>query len=354
MPYCAALDKQVNIDIKGSWRPCCRFSDDRSHPTENINLKEYKDSFYFQDIKMSMEDGWHDGCKKCKEEESIGVSSYRQRMNKILKDDNYYLDISLSNECNLTCRMCSADYSTAWNRLLNANPNLKQFHTISNRKPNRIQSIVKDIDISKVTHLKYLGGEPFITPEINDIFECFKDHLHKITFIVATNCTYFPKRYINFLSKFKSIDLCLSLEGIGEINEYIREGNQWETILKTFEQWKQLSNIDFYIISTVQAYNIHDISNIHYFAKENNINLKLHKLNKPEYLSLNVLPEDYLRSIEDNHNRTWISTTNFDPILFEKFKKFTLIMDKATGKSIEKTIPKLFYFFKRSVDIILK
>ena len=63
-----------------------------------------------------MEDGWDEGCLKCKKEEDMdNKSSMRQRLNKDFSGSNIeFVEISVSNQCNITCRMCGPKFSSKW------------------------------------------------------------------------------------------------------------------------------------------------------------------------------------------------------------------------------------------------
>ena len=86
-----------------------------------------------------------------------------------------------------------------------------------------------------------------------------------VKFYCNTNLTLFPKKYIDILSTFEKVIIGYSLDGIGSVNDYIRQDSNWHTIETNMKLWENVkSKIDLYtyIHTTVQAYNFHDLKNI--------------------------------------------------------------------------------------------
>ena len=94
------------------------------------SFTDYKQSDFYQSVIHDMTDGWAEGCKKCMKEEQRGHNSLREQMNKNFSGttDLEYIEISLSNKCNLACKMCAPTYSTLWNKLVEQNSQLKKYH----------------------------------------------------------------------------------------------------------------------------------------------------------------------------------------------------------------------------------
>lgn len=63
----------------------------------------------------------------------------------------------------------------------------------------------------------------------------------------------------------------------------------------------------------------------------------------PDFLSTNVLPEDYLLEIKDNYNSQYyksISNNN----QFDKFCEYTYNMDSVFGLHLKDVVPKLYKY----------
>ena len=65
----------------------------------------------------------------------------------------------------------------------------------------------------------------------------------------------------------------------------------------------------------------------------------------PNFLSVHVLPFNYLEEIKDDYNQKYYSSiTNND--LFDKFQEYTNKMDKVTNLPIKEVIPKLYSYME--------
>jgi organic radical activating enzyme len=354
MPRCNALINHAVVNMEGNWKPCCRFRDlSANFNTEEHTLKQYKESEYFSNIIDEMKNSWHPGCKKCEMDEKINKKSLRMKMNDELSGNNgiEYLELSLSKQCNLHCRMCNSAFSSSWVDLIKKNPEISDLTYISHPINLSLENIFKDLDITRLNRIKYLGGEPFITTEIRDLFELLdsKGMIENIEFEIVSNCTLFPKKLIKYLKRFRKLRLFLSIDGIGSVNEYIRDGKSWNDIITNIEKWKEYKskhdNIIIFSLTTVQAYNLHQISKLKNFAKEHGIIFQTHMLWGPDQLSIHALPTEYLKEIRDNENCNLVDIAKFDPLLFEKFKNYTLSLDKVMKKDIKDFIPELYKYF---------
>jgi organic radical activating enzyme len=354
MPHCNAFSNHAVASVEGRWKPCCRFRDFATKMlVEDFTLIQYKESEYFQNIVNTMKDGWHSGCEKCQLDESINKKSLRQKMNEELsgKGGIEYIELSLSKQCNLHCRMCNPAFSSAWGDLIKRNPEISNIIYEGDNVNLSLENVFKDLDMTKLIKIKYLGGEPFITTEIKDLFELLDKEgiIENIELEIASNCTLFPKKLVKYLKRFRKLNLFLSIDGIGNINEYIRDGKTWNDIIINVEEWKKYrsnhNNIEIFSLTTVQAYNLHQISKLKDFAKDHDINFQTHLLWGPKYLSIHALPIEYLQKIKDNENSSWVDIAKFNPLLFEEFKKFTLLLDTVMKKDIKDVIPDLYKYF---------
>lgn len=351
MPRCSALYNHEFISIDGTRLPCCRFIDLKSEYTaNNSSISEYHNSDFIRNIKQDMETGWHPGCNRCKVEEEAGQDSLRNLYNldHSFSDNIESIEFSLSNKCNLVCRMCNPVYSTKWQSFLLDNPELKDYVGSSKEfNPVLFDKVFKNRDLSNLKFIKYLGGEPFITPEIAQLFKLLDEQnlLPNINFFCSTNATLFPSKYIKYLKKFKFIRMDISLEGTNGLNEYIRHGKPWSNILSTLNLWKEYkeknNNIDLSIFTTIQAYNIHDINNLMQLSNTLQIGFRGALLSKPRWLSLNSLPPAYVNTLS-KVSQEYFKDYQFNEIDFHKLKDYTNKFDKSSNMYMKDIIPELW------------
>ena len=343
MPQCKALTNHMCSTATGSWRPCCRFENFEYSDASLISFGDYKKSKFYQNIITEMKTDWHPGCIKCKQEEEIEHGSLREEMNRNLSGiPNIIesLELSPSSKCNLVCKMCSPSYSTAWEHMIKKN---KLDIKIINNKTLSIDQVFANVDISNLKLIKYLGGEPFIMPETEELFKFLdkQNIIQNINFETATNATVFPKKLFKYLKRFNKVFIEFSIEGIGEVGEYIRYGTPWKIIDKNIKKWieHKINNMELSTFTTVQAYNIHHIHDIKKYAKENNLKFYSSVLRVPEYLSINVLSKNYINKIKNIDNEKYLTHYKEEPKYKDNFISFTKKMDSITNLSIKNIMP---------------
>ncbi|CAB5220785.1 AslB Arylsulfatase regulator (Fe-S oxidoreductase) [uncultured Caudovirales phage] len=349
------------VGVDGKWKVCCKSMDSYRPSVETTTFEEYRSSPQYQQIVETMKTKWHPSCMNCKQMEDTGIrQSLRMYANKTYSSDPGIesIEFSLSNDCNFRCRMCGPKFSNKWIDLIQDYPNLiktqkhDKFDIFDIQEINvNVEDVLEGVDLSKIKTIKYLGGEPFISPKITRLFQYLEEKgvIGNIEFVVNTNCTFFPEKLVPYLLKFKNLIICLSIDGYGELNDYIRDGKiRWKTVEEVTGEWAKFSwnsNTNLIITPTVQAYNIHDVYNIKKFAKKYDIKFKTQNLVRPRYLSLNALPPEYLESVKNAENFEDIESAKFNPTFWKDFKEFTLDIDIAMEKSIKDYIPELYKYF---------
>jgi organic radical activating enzyme len=353
MPKCNALEKRITIALPGSWRVCCQIEDIPTHYLTDYTHKDFLNSEYIKKFKDDMVDGWFSGCEVCRIHEELGMNSLRQNINRITTNNQIeQLEISLSNYCNLSCKICSPDASSKWETYVENNPELNQFFYKQKNNVVDFKKVFDAVDLSNLKLLKYLGGEPFITPETFDFFTFLEDEniINNVTLITNTNATFFPKKHIKYLSNFKRVNVGLSIDGYGLSNDYSRNGSDFDKIKKNVNKWVDLSkkynSIQLRIHCTLSAYTFESHSQLKKYASEMGIEFCSFLLQNPKFLTLNALPEEYVRQTKNSDTELYLKNYKFDLELFKKLKEFTKKTDKVQGKDIKDYIPNLAKFLQ--------
>jgi MoaA/NifB/PqqE/SkfB family radical SAM enzyme len=353
MPKCSLLYSHVCAVLPGYYKPCCQYTkyNDIYQDIEvtEMSHKEYTQTPQYQQIRKDMESGWHKGCEKCRlDETQNGIPSLRQASNKRYTDIEkiQFVEISLSNNCNLSCKICNPWSSSKWSALYENNPEIQQF--FSNNPVNiSIEKVFANVDLSKLTKVKYLGGEPFITPQTKTLFNFLEDNniMQNIALTTNTNCTFYPRKWITQLLKFKKVVIGLSIDGFDKSSTYSRTGSTWKETCKIVEKWVELANnnanIYIYISTTVNNLTVQDYSHLKKYAKKLGISVTPYVIHQPSYMKLEALPPEYVKQIKDENNKQFLDNVVFDPNLFKEFKKFTKATDVAQCINIKDYIPGL-------------
>lgn len=334
---CNAFTNHLCITVSNNVQPCCRFEGfEHKFNYQQLNYKNYLNVNAY---------GWVEGCDKCKQEEEKGITSYRILNNNSFGKSNKieFLELSLSNKCNLTCKMCSPEASDKWGDLVKDNIELQKFFTLPDKDISiSIPKLFSTIDFTNLASIKYLGGEPFITPEFQTLCKYLdeKGIIDNVKLWVNTNITTFPNKTINYIKKFKKVHIALSLDGIGKLNDYIRFGKSWNVIEENLSKWISIKNDNIlpYLHTTVQAYNVHALNDISSFAKKNNLHSHLVELKSPKHLSINALSPSYVNSILNESNKKYFSNYSFDESSNKILQDFTTVMDSSCNININEVV----------------
>jgi sulfatase maturation enzyme AslB (radical SAM superfamily) len=332
------------MSVEGNYAPCCVYRQPRD---KNINYKDMSWNDYYKSddmniIRKNMKNGWDPGCIRCQQAEEQGLHSYRKFVDQHCKSkkkqsDLEFIDISLSNECNLRCRMCSPKHSAKWARTLN-----KEVAPLTDFK-----KFLEQIDTRHVKAVKYIGGEPFVTPEIKVMFDWAQELPNNVKFYLNTNLTLFPKKHLESLKKFE-LHLSYSIDGIGSVNNYIRQDSSWDTVLKNLVLWEEFrkeNNVTGYVHTSVQAYNFHNLKNIkRLICDRYNLHHTLQPIFSPREFTLNALPPEYVTTYTDDYNITLLKKYSYDKGLHDKLKTTTQTQDFLFKTSIRNSIPQLAKF----------
>jgi MoaA/NifB/PqqE/SkfB family radical SAM enzyme len=360
MPFCSALYNSVTVYFNQTIRPCCRFQSGVTYSAKSF--LDYQKSKLLTEVKDKMENGWHAGCIFCKNQEDLGIKSLRQDFNLKLSgvpNKLEYLDFNVSNQCNLSCRMCDNVKSSKWDSYVKKNENLLKYDFFALKdlnKKNSIEKFFENVDISNLHTIKYLGGEPFIDKsDMEDliIFLEEKAVIQNINLECFTNATFYPEKIIPFLFKFKSVKINFSVDGLDELTEYIRSGSDWKKVIFVIDTWLKLKNqkIIFSIHHTLYSLNIHQFETVKNFSIEKNLPFTSINLFTPKYLKIDVLPREY-RSylienglIRDQSVLKILNSVPFDELNYKKFIEYVKLTDKILGTDINKILPKLASYF---------
>ena len=330
----------VSRSPNGVCKPCCYYILSKKEQKDSQikeSVEKALSSPVFKNIRKKMLRKEHiAGCQRCYDEEDAGVRSYGRRMS-----DHFIthypnetkikgLDIALSRECNLACRMCSSDYSTKWDEI-----SKKIDRQIPDSYDNNLGNIITKTETYKsVSHWKIFGGEPFVSKNFYDFLDKIKDKdLTEKTLEINTNCTMFPKpKHLDILLKAKRVFLGLSIDGIGKLGEYIRVHSKWWQVDKIAQLWSELAmnhpSLRLHIQVTVSIYNIHDLYSIFKWAQDKNIIFQYHILYGPKYLRCWTLPESVRKDIYDYY----LQFSDFHDNL-KKVKKFLFKKQEGSIKN---------------------
>ena len=241
-------------------------------------------------------------CMTCFNTEKAGGFSPRQEYLEKFKFNQEapikieYLDLTVDNNCNLECAMCSSYYSYKIDDFYSGKLNIPRVGKWEiNFSDEDIKALLPDLKMLTIT-----GGEPFLSKRTMEIINAtavspFAKGIHLRIF---TNLTIIPKNLEELLNQFKSVELLLSIDSVEENYEFIRHPGKWGLITSNLQKLLTLNfhNTTIKIHSVISAFNWNHIGKLIKFYTD--LNLKNKNLmpvfieieNQP-YLHPSVLPK---------------------------------------------------------------
>ncbi len=282
------------MNSQGTVNPCCMFSP-TMYKQEYNSLQEAFDGPENQELRKRMLAGEKiSGCHKCDLYDDLGMHSYRKHFDKydIENPKIRELEYSIDNTCNFKCVTCNSRFSHLWyeDDLELQRMGIPRQNTYAMRQKKKVQKTGADwrnLDLSELSYLKIIGGEPFTNQKYLEFLQNID--LSDVTIMIATNNSVFPKKWIDTLLTAKEVRLRISLDGVGDVGEFVRYGLDMEKFDKNFEEWKKLPiNISFnYVYHILNCLNLEKTRE--YIG---DYKLIIDYLSDPEYLDVKYAPDE--------------------------------------------------------------
>ena len=249
--YCPIPFFSVELNSNEHAKLCCNSG---HRYTMDGDLKHFWHSDKMKDIRKNMlDDKYYDDCQLCYQREELFNDS--KRLDELVRQGKYYktplafptfLQLNLSNICNLKCIMCSPKYSTKWNedvdKLKGMRKNLVK-ESASKLSTEVLKRTIKDFIETRSFAEKTVeiyGGEPFLSKEFWKIIsEIPYKKLRNVIFRCNTNGTILNKPIMDGLKKFKKAMINFSIDGIGDVFEFQRFPANWEKVKKNILYMKE-------------------------------------------------------------------------------------------------------------------
>lgn len=301
---CALAWNHLHVTIEGRVAPCCVYTSYTEDAKSLYNLKTHSleeaiNSPGMKKMRRAMIDGKPNGlCTVCDYNLANGIKSPREKYNeryldrtveliKLTNDDGsieidnfnpLYVDLRFSNLCNLRCRMCSIQASSAWynetveyNKLTNGGPVYYDTKFENNKSSEQLNHLLDNVE-----HMYWAGGEPLLLEEHYYILNYLIDSNRacEVDLVYNTNLTiskYKGKPITDLWKNFKSVFIVGSIDGLEEVSDYIRTGSTWEKTKSVFEEFKNCghNNIRIHPCITVSMLNILHIPKMIQWLYEN-------------------------------------------------------------------------------------
>ena len=300
------------------------------------SLEQHWNSDYMKGIRKDLMAGKEiPQCAVCNHK-LLNAQVYRQHFNRMYSpqvdeafektDDDGHTDMNVSsfdyrfsNLCSFSCRMCGDMLSSSWESENRKNgvdyetknlwgrkdikEQLKQFHD---------QQVVKEfmeaVENKTVKEFYWCGGEPLMWKIHWEAMQRVIDLGYSDSVLARYNSNmsridYYGKNlFEDILSKFKYWQINASIDGTGEIGEYIRTGLDYKSWLKNMRHAKKYAKNprDLQLDLTVPLPGLFDLENMHELSKDLKVPLlckKVFSFSSDNLMSPLALPRELLEEI---------------------------------------------------------
>jgi hypothetical protein len=258
---CVLPFSSFNSYPMGKARPCPMADVFKDIDLNKKTIDESFNSAEYKKLRVDMMSGEENEiCRVCYNMEEWGSKSYRQMENeeyekgysikiedlvdKVKEDGemtpNFIkLDMRPSNVCNFKCRTCSPEYSTRWVEeqkawdILYGNKDIVKDYNVFHSSFGISKESIKNLK-----HIYIAGGETLYMEEMY-IFLDEIENKSQININIHTNFSILKfKKYDVFklLENFSSVTFFISIDGIGEVGEYVRTGFKWNLFCENLEK----------------------------------------------------------------------------------------------------------------------
>lgn len=388
--------------------PCCRFSSKgNKYKFQNPAIATSRQG-YFEGIRKKMLAGQRIiECEKCWVQEKNNRFSMRHQMLRKMslreiadqqhKDEPFelrYIELMFTNLCNLSCRMCDVTQSSQWASLYNNAfvPNgIKDEFVMSEQfldaqgkahtQPIPFDwKLLEGVDLSNLTTVKILGGEPMMSPEhlefLTKLMEKSKDP-SKIELIYHTNGTKRPsEKVVDYWRQMKKIEIVFSIDGYGKVNEYQRIGSDWNILEENIKWYAGLGiDFDFRLHTVLSILTIWQFDRLcdwaeNKFKKIIGLSANIpglfypdHKVitidfvQRPNYLDLRIMPDelkqkcseiinssDHLDEETKNSILAYFGNSQYNNTCWKDFWTRMIAIDKYTKLDLNNVAPQLLEY----------
>jgi sulfatase maturation enzyme AslB (radical SAM superfamily) len=274
-------------------------------------------------------------CKTCWNLEDRGMTSERQVHNNTL---DFLLDLNLdniekqslqtgfdprviklatSNLCNGQCVTCNSTWSSSWAALENKSTKYRGI---------RQGQVDFDIQWDKIVSLSFVGGEPLLEKQNFKILQTLLDLGNTNCFIsIVTNGSIeLSDSQVDVLKQFKNVNICISIDGVGHVFEYLRFPLKWDKLISNLNLFRSITN-NISVSCMISNLSIYYYTEIMAFFQQHQLSYVCKQITHPAIFAPNNLPNTVKEIISDRNNKyadevnAFLQLGNHNDLLYQKF-----------------------------------
>jgi sulfatase maturation enzyme AslB (radical SAM superfamily) len=141
-----------------------------------------------------------------------------------------------------------------------------------------------------------IGGEPLMNPRFEEFIDCLLAANKTNIYIgFTTNGTMFNEALLHKLNAFRHVDIGISVECMGPLNDSIRNGSTIDTVLNNVELYlkhRKESHVYVTLRTVPSALSVHTLDDLYRWCIDRKLDIVSNMLVNPPFLQIKQLPED--------------------------------------------------------------
>jgi|14_taG_2_1085336.scaffolds.fasta_scaffold00044_33 sulfatase maturation enzyme AslB (radical SAM superfamily) len=344
--FCPRLFDHIYTNPNGDYKVCC-IGEDADLNTSTTTPKEWLNSKLLTDARIEMLDETivdtpvlNSQCRRCIEQEAnYGESDRQHHVKRLLETIKINQDFScidqvlsfdptqeytiterclvlqarvFGNQCNLDCYMCQPGASSTRQLMFKKLDNRKYIKTFDQDSPNNIKSsksntIDELVELAPYIHTFLLqGGEPFVMKKQFDFLNRLVESGHSKNIILEMNSNLTvlgTTKYniLDFVDKFRQLNISASLDGFGKYNDYIRRRSDWHTIVSNLNTLRSYRNVKMGVFSTLSLLSVLKYDKLQNFCDRKNLEYFCFVVDDPDELHVRHLPKKLKKKLRKKY-----------------------------------------------------
>jgi molybdenum cofactor biosynthesis enzyme MoaA len=165
--------------------------------------------------------------------------------------------------------------------------------------PRENQNFWNQVDamLDQIRYIEFTGGEPFMIQEHFDMLQGMVDRgiAHQVEIHYNTNGTQWPENAEQIWQHFRTVEIALSIDDLGDRFEYQRTNAVWSEVYANIERFRELRarnrNIQLQVCSTVNIFNVWHLEGLAEWIDMQEFDfIYWNMLHEPSYFSIASLP----------------------------------------------------------------
>ena len=302
-----------------------------------LTLKEHWNSDHMKSVRLRMMAGEElSECEVC-DHKLLNTDVYRSYWNNLFSDrideaftttdetgattmQTISFDYRFNNLCNFKCRMCGDMLSSSWEAETRKNKTWSKESQPWMASPLReqiikfqdtqvVQEFVDAVETKTIKEIYWCGGEPLMW----DMHWKAMQRIIELGFAKEVYVRYNTNlsrtsmkgiKLFDLLPEFQDWQVCSSLDGTGEVGEYIRDGLNYEQWLRNFKEGMAVSKTsrEMRLDYTITMPGLLELKNMFDLSRELNTEILakvMFTFSNDEILSPLALPKELLHTIID-------------------------------------------------------